>query len=715
MATIQELERALIKADQAGNTEDAKVLADAIRSARQSEFPARAVSMSPTELSVARSKNDAFGAYLRDQAQRPRPGETEDERGRRLYGRITDEPVPAVEGMGRAALQGASFGAGDELVAAGAAGLDAATGRRAFSDAYDAYLQRERERLERFRDESPVAAIGTEIAGAIPTAIATGGGAAPGLMRNMGVGAGQGATYGFLAGEGGERAGSAGTGALLGGGVALAAPAVGNVAKSVADTIRSSRVARQSGLSRPALNVLRRTMTADEALTGSGAQRIAQAGDDAMVADSGPAASGLLDTAIQRSGAAGAKALRAVDDRAARASQRVTGALDDALGRPGESASRALTVYGDRSNPIRKLYDRAYAQPIDYASDAGREIERLVTERVPQTAIRRANELMRLEGERSGQILAQLGDDGSVRFLQMPDVRQIDYITRGLNDVAKAQEGQGAMGGITQVGRAYQNLSRRLRDSLKEAVPQYRAATNAAAGPIRERQAREVGETLLRAGTTRSAAKEAMEGMGDAERRRVAEGVRTYIDDTLANVRRTLTDENMDAREAAAAIRTLSSRANQDKLAGVIGKTASKALMAEIEKAARAVSLRANVARNSATFARQAMDEVVTGQTDEGIVNALRNARPIEALEKVVSRIFGQSATSRTAAQDAVYEEIADFLTRRRGADAARAVSNLETVLPSIDATGDMANRIAQNIVRRNTGLLGPASNRTAR
>lgn len=100
----------------------------------------------------------------------------------------------------RSALQGLTFGAGDEIVARGASLLS--------GNPYDAELKAERDRLALGRDQNPVTAIGSEIGGGLATAIATGGMAAPESMigktaQNMATGAFQGGLYGFNAGEGG--------------------------------------------------------------------------------------------------------------------------------------------------------------------------------------------------------------------------------------------------------------------------------------------------------------------------------------------------------------------------------------------------------------------------------------------------------------------------------------------------------------------------------
>ena len=50
--------------------------------------------------------------------------------------------------------------------------------------------------------------------------------------------------------------------------------------------------------------------------------------------------------------------------------------------------------------------------------------------------LRNAERAMRREGQPSRQIMAKLDDAGNVvEYETLPDVRQIDYITRALNDV----------------------------------------------------------------------------------------------------------------------------------------------------------------------------------------------------------------------------------------------------------------------------------------
>lgn len=102
------------------------------------------------------------------------------------------QPQVGGKGMGiaRGVLQGATFGAGEEVVAGGvAAGRKLLEGdERPIGQIYEQELQRERQRLGQFREEAPVLAYGSEIAGGIAVPL----GATQTVRSAAGVGAGLG-------------------------------------------------------------------------------------------------------------------------------------------------------------------------------------------------------------------------------------------------------------------------------------------------------------------------------------------------------------------------------------------------------------------------------------------------------------------------------------------------------------------------------------------
>lgn len=648
-------------------------------------------------------------------------GATEQEVLAFVQQQVTPAPeVGTAQGMGRAFVQGGTFGLGDELVAGGVAtrnwlgnvlGAPETFGSvpgKSWGEVYDASLNAERDRIDAFREQSPVLAYGSEIVGALPTAIATGGtGQAATLGGRMALGAAnagaQGLVYGFNAGEGGvgNRLGEGVLSGAVAAPLGAAGPAVGQGIRSLTARLMQGRAAQQLGMPTAAMNLLRRTMNVDDSLTGAGQQRIQAAGPDAMLADAGPMAQQVLDTAIQASGPAGAMARQAVDSRVANASQQVMGALDNAFGQPAGILSTETALRTGSAAARQRAYDAAYAQAIDYTSEAGRALEDIVSTRVPQEAIAEANRLMRMElGRGSQQIMADIAEDGTVTFRSMPDVRQLDYITRGLNQVADAANGQGALGGTTPIGRAYANLSRDIRDLLRRAVPEYETALATAAEPIQARNALLFGRDLLSSRITRDEVADMVAGMTPAERSFAAQGVRSQIDEALANVKAAFTDGNMDAREAAKALRDLSTRAAREKVEALLGKDAADAFFADLRQATTAFELRAAVADNSKTFARQESQRTMNALTNDGAINAIRSGEPVNAGRRLAQMLMGRTAEDRLRINDETATALVRALTEDRGNDAINILLRMQAAQQMLAPVEANAGMLTQQLLR---------------
>lgn len=720
MADMNRMETALRNAHNAGDTEAAQRIANMIREAQpqQQSFEAQASQMDPTSLSVARSKNDAFGEYLRGQAIQPREGETEDQRFKRLHGEIPQEAAPGVgEGMARAGVQGATFGAGDELVAGGAAALDSVFRGDDFGDAYDQRLSRERNRINQFRDSNPVLAYGSEIAGSIPTAIAPigplarvaqGGSATAKMAGGALVGATQGGAYGFNAGEGGfrNRAKSAGVGAGVGGAVGGVAPVVGGAAGRLFNRRATDKAAQGIGVSRPTYDVMQRLSQADDSLTGAGQQRIQSAGPTAMLADAGPSQRAALDLAVQRTGPASRIATERVERRVNDAAGRLTQTLDSTLGAPQGVRESARGIAQGTSAARSDAYTKAYSLPIDYASDAGRNIEATlgrVPDRIMQGAIQKANDQMRVAGVRNQQIMASIADDGAVTFTEMPNVQQLDQIKRALGEMGA--EAVDKFGRPTGDGKMMGGLARDLRNAVQDAVPEYGQAVRLGGDKIQRDKALELGRDLLRPNVTREMVGEVAGDLSDEARQAAFQGLRGSIDDMLANVKRTVQDGNVDAREAVKLIKDMSSRANREKVSLLLGDDAANVLFRDIDQAAAAFDLRAGVSQNSKTYAREALGNVVDDQVSSGPVAALRDGDPVESAKTMVQALLGGGPGAKQKVTDRVLTEMAEALT---GPNPNQFLQQLQAAPGQINTQALKAQNVAEFLAARNA----PASER---
>ena len=456
-------------------------------------------------------------------------------------------------------------------------------------------------------------------------------------------------------------------GGALGAAGGAAAPVIEDALFAIGRKFGMGPKTGAESLSRPSRDQLIRVMAGNGGLGESGAANIRAAGPNGMLVDATPAAADVLDTALQRGGPGVVSAKAAVDTRANAANVQITKALDETLGRPRGVRETETGLRVGSAEARGNAYDTAYAKPIDYSSNAGRSIEGLM-KRVPADAIRLANKMMQGEGVESAQILAKIADDGTVTYFRMPDVRQLDYITRALNQMSKTGEGAGALGGQTDMGRIWGNVSKAIRGQVKAAVPEYATALQTAARPIEQREALLFGQNLLKPNVTRSEAIEGMRGMSEPQTEYVKAGARAYIDDVLANVRDVIANPNLDAQEAIRAVQMLTTRASREKLAFLLRSTdAANRLYGQLTQAAKSLELRAKTAAQSRTFGRGAVDEAIANAVDGGGVGAALRGEPIKATQRLIQSATGRDAAGVANLKDQVYAELANALTSRGG------------------------------------------------
>lgn len=589
---------------------------------------------------------------------------------------------------------GALFGLTDEI----ASGLSAAGSQVKrwmgdenspdFGTAFNDYQGLEHARRDVGREQAGISGGVAEVLGGLgairaPVApLAAAAGPAPSLGGQMLRGAASGATLGAVYGAGAadenrlqEGLVSGVVGGALGAAIPVLARGVSAGYNTLAGAMQSRNAAQTLGVQPGTARYLQETLAADDALSPAGIGRVQAAGQEGMVADAGQSARNALDHAIQSSGRAGRVATEEIGGRVTRDAQAIQDALDTALGKPQGVQTTRTNIRQGSAAARGNAYDAAYNAPIDYSSPEGVRLEGLLN-RLRQSDIEAANEMMRMEGFLSRQILAQIGQDGRVTFTRMPDVRQIDYITRALNDVADANVGKGAMGGLANKGRVYGNLARDIRDELRQAVPEYGQALDTAADPIRRSQAVQNGADWLKA--SREQVAEWTQGMTQAEREAFLQGIRSNIDETLANVSRAVADGDMPAREAIKALKLLTTRAAREKLRLAIGnQRQADALLDELDRAAKSFELRADVADRSTTFQRQEMNrraDILTNPDD--VVGTLKKGKPVNALQRGVQAMTGTTPEDVLRRKDAMMEETARFLTRR-GPDAQNSLAGM--------------------------------------
>lgn len=508
-------------------------------------------------------------------------------------------------------------------------------------------------------------------------------------LTGAAIGAPVGAADAFTRGEDGveNRSGNAAIGGLLGLGTGAIAPVIGQGLSSgyeaIANLLSSNASLRGLGLSRPVAQEIIDRFSPDE-LGTRGAARIRTGGPDAMVADAGPNAAGMLDATIQKGGPGAQLASRAVEQRATAANQRLRGSLDQTFGAPEGVTARRTTIRTASAPARQQAYNDAYAAPIDYQTPEGQQIAALWARVRPN---RRA----------AANALLEEGGHPPIADGALPDVRQLDYVTRALNDVAASGEGQGALGGVNATGRSAQELATQLRDAARAAVPEYDNALNVAADPIRRSQAVRLGSRILDKQFTRADLNEELQGMTVPERTAALGGLRDKLDEIAANVRGMASDPNVDARQLNEMVRGLTSEANRQKITMILGNPqAAMRFFREVGQASRAAELRASVSQNSRTATRQ---ETIRGMDERlrpGVVGTAFEGDIPGATKKAIGALTGATPRQSRLRNNEQWRQMAEALTGRRGRAAELFLRQLQAAAQA---------RAANSAVGQNLGV----------
>jgi hypothetical protein len=486
-------------------------------------------------------------------------------------------------------------------------------------------------------------------------------------------------------------------GALVAGAAPLAGAGLAGIYRR-AQKVDIKTIANEFGISIPAARIVKGHLKNDDLQAAS--QRLADLGDDAMLADAGPATAQMLDDAMASGGKALAVGSKRVVERANDANKKLTATLDRILG-PAEGAKAAQSAVSQRTAKAREAaYNKAWASPIDYSTGAKGEAVLQVLKRVPgeymNSAIKTANRRAQMSDDEFKAVMASIGDDGKVVFREMPTTRQIHEIKVGLNDIVS--EGTDPITGkMTPDAVDASKVVKRLGDAIKDASPAYARATKLGGDKIAEENALNLGKRLFSDKTTFEDALDIMSGASKEARLAAKRGLRENITHRMESVRRTVTDPNIDAREAMRLITEVSSKLNEKKARLILG-TDSKAFFDEIDKATAALELRAAVARNSATAIRQSGQDAVKAEVAPG---ALRDfvgnmGSPLDAARGVSKVLAGIDPANMSAKEKALMGEIADVLTATKGDKARSALVLVERAMAGQPLKDTQANFIGR-------------------
>jgi len=564
--------------------------------------------------------------------------------------------------------------------------------------------------------QSAALQIGGGILGSIPAAIAAapavasvapatlGGQVLAGASAAGVAGGVEGAVSGAGSGTAENRMDTAISGALFGAGSGITAgaagPVIGNSVKWLAERIKGldvSAISKAFGIDPKAAEVLKADF---DALDFASAQRnLATAGDQAMVADAGLPLREALDSAITGGGKAARIGVDAVSKRAADAGAKLGRVMDVVLGVPQGLNSAAKSISKRTAGLRQAAYDRAYATAVDYASDAGRRIEGVIA-RIPQktvmAAISEANDAMKAAGTSNQQIMASIAPDGSVKFTNPMNVQQLDELKKALGSVARTEVdtfGRPTAGGMRATG-----LARDLKGAIADAVPSYSQAVKLGGDKIAEDTALDLGRNLFGKAATRERVVETMKGASLDAQAAARQGVREYIDDALARVRRSIDDPSADTTETLSLLNSLSTRDAREKLTVILGKSKADRLLTEVDAAGKQFATRQAIATGSATGRREARRAATDQVLEPGILGNIQRGKPAMTAQALVRTLTRETPKAELARKQEVLADVAKALTQLRGQDASDALMIVQKAIQGQPIKSEEAIRIAQLI-----------------
>jgi hypothetical protein len=525
-----------------------------------------------------------------------------------------------------------------------------------------------------------------------------------GLLKGVPLATAEGGIYGYGEGKDGTRQKTATTGAMFGlvpsAGLALGGPVLQDFIKRVreADT---GFIANIFEISDDAARLVKDAFSSGASLDAAVA-RIRSAGDQGMIADAGTAADHLLDAAAATTPAASEATQQVVGNRAAAASRSITETMDETLGVTPTGNKEAFKEISQKSAADRSdAYKTAYGKAVDYSSAAGMKIEEVLSRINPkalQNAISEANDDMLADGVSNPQIMAIIGENGKVSFKEMPNVQQLDYMKRALNAMADDLTDP-LTGAVQSSGRRFIKLSKELRSAIGDAVPEYNVAVKLGGDKILEDNALKLGGVLLDKKTKRETVEYLAKASVD-ERAAASQGVRNQIENTLADVQASLATPDVDIKESQKLLANLSSRANLEKLAFIIGPKGVADMMEKLEMVRRALTLQQAVAKNSATAGRQSLQRIGDAALNAGPKNVAMKGKPLAAMQETIMLALGTDAKSQAARSSAMFGDVIKALTSMRGEEAVNALELMTKVInKQIQITDVQADKIARLVL----------------
>lgn len=403
-------------------------------------------------------------------------------------------------------LQGATLGFSDEMQAGAQSAFDKGAGLLGFkenkpiSEFYDTNLSALQKRNKNYEEDNPISSFGLNFGGSL----LTGGWIAnkisklqklkdlPSFARYgfaaVPVGAASGAGYSDpgLA----NRTMGAASGGAIGLGTGMAIPAAAGVAKGMTHGIKNSLSSKagKTFAQRKYLEALERDGINFSKLPS----RLKTLGPEATLTDAGgDSVERLARGATAFPGKASSKASTSFWQRQLNRNKRVTDVIKKTLGNGDDFYNSLEAIQKERSELAKPLYKKAYDSRITVDD----ELVAILKAPSAQKAFERAKRIAGDEGVDLPQVF-EIVDGKAIGIKTSPDVRTLDYIKRGLDDVISDHiDDFGKIKG--EVGYSVQRLKNRLLEKVDDMAPAYKEARQVSAGQFANENALKLGRSIL--------------------------------------------------------------------------------------------------------------------------------------------------------------------------------------------------------------------------
>lgn len=450
-------------------------------------------------------------------------------------------------------------------------------------------------------------------------------------------------------------------------------------------------------------------------------ERLRLGGRDAQIPDADDAMAKLLDIITIHGGEGASIVINSVKDRANKQLSGVERKLDQKLGAlevdPNtglkmDAVDMAETV-AKKTKPARtKAYKKAYSQKINYnAPDGQAVLEALnrIDPKIMQQAMSRANARLRFDGEDLGQSGFELGADGLLKMVNNPNMLQLDYIKRALGELAYGTGDVMKNGRFVQTPEAqlysqmYTLLNKTLKNvnKPKKGESAYETATKLGQDKIQRQNAIELGQQMLNPNVNARTISRAMQNAGDAEKAMARFGFRSKIDETLANVKRTINSPEIDTNQVKKLLDSMSTDNVLNKLNVLLPKKDAMQISKQLETARIALELKASVAKGSQTAERilgaNRVDNII-----KGIPDALGEIAPLRTGQLIAQNVLKSKALSDSR-KDLIMKELANAMLGSKGMAAREKYKALYKAVKKGQATDQQILEIAQFIAGKIT------------